>query len=72
MAGCWNCRFFRRESESWELDHLYYYVCDANHKMEYLKNFGNFKNCKLHEPRAVPITTTFPLTNPGARGRIEP
>lgn len=43
--SCYNCGECVREVESWELEHIYWYECDAVPGMANLRNFP-FSNTK--------------------------
>jgi hypothetical protein len=50
--GCFDCRYFRRETESWEMPHVWWYECRARHANESLRGFPwKLTKCKL---RALP------------------
>ena len=46
--SCGNCGNFVRETESWEMPHIYWYECAARPGMANLRNFP-FRNTKCKE-----------------------
>lgn len=41
--SCWKCKHFGREEESWEMPHIWWYVCEARSGMANLTSFPFFK-----------------------------
>lgn len=54
--SCVSCTHFRKETESWELSHIYWFTCDFRPANENLKNFPFKHGCKAGwEPKANPF-----------------
>lgn len=50
LPGCYTCKHLRRETESWEMPHIWWMNCEALPSMANLKSFP-FKHtsCKGYE-----------------------
>jgi hypothetical protein len=48
QSRCKSCVFFARDSESWEMDHYYWFVCRKRPANESLKTFPFKNGCKHH------------------------
>jgi hypothetical protein len=47
-SRCVSCKYFSRQSESWEMDHIYWYECSKRPANESLKTFPFKNGCKHH------------------------
>ena len=52
-SKCRSCRFFAKETESWEMPHVWWYECRKRPANEHLKSFPFTNGCKLYEPKAT-------------------
>lgn len=53
--GCFNCKHLSRQTESWEMPHVWWYECEARHANEYLLGFPwRQTKCKLRIARGAP------------------
>jgi len=48
--SCFNCVHIHKETESWEMPHIFWYECSARPQNAQLKQFPFFNTkCKYHE-----------------------